>query len=220
MSAPTLGIIGSSGGSALAAAADCLADAGIHQKWFVITDRDCGLLDWARSKGHAAYNIPYTDAQAFSSNALKLFNCAGVNQILLFYTRRLTAPLIDAANLCNIHPSLLPAYPGLGSVRRAMKAGCRTIGATLHRVDAGLDTGRVIAQVSSPVPENADMSLAEHISYVQKVRLTLFWRQQAMQQDCTSPTIQLTDEVRAAFDRFAASSSFDFVIQECAPRCD
>ena len=41
------------------------------------------------------------------------------------------------------------------------------------------------------------MSLAEHISYVQKVRLTLFWRQQAMQQDCTSPTIQLTDEVRA-----------------------
>jgi phosphoribosylglycinamide formyltransferase-1 len=51
-----------------------------------------------------------------------------------------------AAQIVNIHPSLLPAYRGLHAVERAVAAGEREIGVTLHTVDAGMDTGRIIAQ--------------------------------------------------------------------------
>jgi phosphoribosylglycinamide formyltransferase-1 len=46
----------------------------------------------------------------------------------------------------NIHPSLLPAFPGLNAVERAIEAGCEDFGATVHLVDAGIDTGPIIAQ--------------------------------------------------------------------------
>lgn len=51
-----------------------------------------------------------------------------------------------AAQIVNIHPSLLPAYRGLHAVEQAVAAGEREIGVTLHHVDAGMDTGRIIAQ--------------------------------------------------------------------------
>ncbi len=49
--------------------------------------------------------------------------------------------------LFNLHPSLLPAYPGLDAIARAWRAGERRLGATLHRVDAGVDSGAVLAQL-------------------------------------------------------------------------
>lgn len=55
-----------------------------------------------------------------------------------------------AAQIVNIHPSLLPAYPGLDSVQRAVAAGEPRIGVTLHQVDEGMDTGAIIAQDSVP----------------------------------------------------------------------
>ena len=56
---PPLGIIGSSGGSALAAAAACLQEAGIEQPWVVVTDRPCGLSEWAGRQGHAVRVFAY-----------------------------------------------------------------------------------------------------------------------------------------------------------------
>ena len=53
--------------------------------------------------------------------------------------------------LINIHPSLLPAFPGLHTHRRAIEAGCTLAGATVHFVTAGLDAGPVIAQATVPV---------------------------------------------------------------------
>ena len=64
----------------------------------------------------------------------------------------------------NIHPSLLPAFPGLDTHRRAIEAGCRTAGATVHQVTAELDHGPILAQAVVPVlPEDTPQSLAARV---------------------------------------------------------
>ena len=79
--------------------------------------------------------------------------------------------------LMNIHPSLLPAFPGLHTHRRALEAGCRIHGCTVHFVTPALDTGPVVIQAAVPVyPDDSENVLAarvlaqEHIAYPQAVR--------------------------------------------------
>ena len=74
--------------------------------------------------------------------------------------------------LINIHPSLLPAFPGLHTHERALEAGCRFAGATVHRVTAELDHGPILAQAVVPVmPDDTADTLAarvltqEHVMY-------------------------------------------------------
>ncbi len=78
--------------------------------------------------------------------------------------------------LLNIHPSLLPAFPGLHTHQRAIDAGCRFAGATVHQVTAELDHGPILAQAVVPVlPGDSDDSLAarvltqEHVIYPQAI---------------------------------------------------
>jgi folate-dependent phosphoribosylglycinamide formyltransferase PurN len=170
-----LGVVGSSGGAALQAADRCLAAAGRPVQFVVVADRDCGLLRWARGRPGAAFEVPYPDADGFSAAAAELFRREGVRRVLLLYTRRVAAPLIHELDVCNIHPALLPAFPGLSAVRQALAAGVRLLGATLHRVDEGLDTGPILAQIAHPLPPGATLRQAEKISYLQKVWLTLLW---------------------------------------------
>ena len=78
--------------------------------------------------------------------------------------------------LLNIHPSLLPAFPGLHTHQRAIEAGCRFAGATVHRVTAELDHGPILAQAVVPVlPDDTPDTLAarvltqEHLIYPQVI---------------------------------------------------
>jgi phosphoribosylglycinamide formyltransferase-1 len=66
--------------------------------------------------------------------------------------------------LINIHPSLLPAFPGLHTHQRAIDAGCQFAGATVHRVTAELDFGPILAQAVVPVlPQDTEKSLADRV---------------------------------------------------------
>ena len=56
----------------------------------------------------------------------------------------------------NVHPTLLPAFPGIGSIEQAIAYGVKVAGVTVHFVDEGVDTGAIIAQKAIPVPEGAD----------------------------------------------------------------
>ena len=78
--------------------------------------------------------------------------------------------------LLNIHPSLLPAFPGLHTHERAIEAGCKFAGATVHQVTAELDHGPILAQAVVPVlPDDTADTLAarvltqEHLIYPQAV---------------------------------------------------
>jgi phosphoribosylglycinamide formyltransferase-1 len=77
-----------------------------------------------------------------------------------------------AGRLLNIHPSLLPAFTGLNTHQRAIEAGCKLAGATVHQVTAELDHGAILAQAVVPVlPSDTAQSLAarvltqEHLIY-------------------------------------------------------
>ena len=66
--------------------------------------------------------------------------------------------------LVNIHPSLLPMFPGLHTHRRAIEAGCKVAGATVHFVTADLDHGPIIGQATVPVlPDDTEQSLAARV---------------------------------------------------------
>ena len=78
--------------------------------------------------------------------------------VLAGFMRVLTKSFVEhyAGRLLNVHPSLLPAFPGLATHRRALEAGVRIHGATVHFVSPTVDAGRIIAQVAVPVLEGDD----------------------------------------------------------------
>jgi phosphoribosylglycinamide formyltransferase 1 len=78
--------------------------------------------------------------------------------VLAGYMRLLTAPFVRrfALRMVNIHPSLLPAFPGLQVHEAVLNYGCKLSGCTVHYVDEGLDSGPIIAQACVPVLSNDD----------------------------------------------------------------
>ncbi len=102
--------------------------------------------------------------------------------VLAGFMRILTPGFVAhyAGRLVNIHPSLLPAFPGLHTHQRALDAGCQFAGATVHRVTAELDHGAILAQAVVPVlPDDTAATLAarvltqEHVIYPQAVAALL-----------------------------------------------
>ncbi len=86
--------------------------------------------------------------------------------ILAGFMRIVKKPLIEAYRnrIMNIHPALLPAFPGLHSQKQAVDYGVRVSGCTVHFVDEGMDTGPIIIQAAVPVsPEDTEDSLSERI---------------------------------------------------------
>jgi formyltetrahydrofolate-dependent phosphoribosylglycinamide formyltransferase len=104
---------------------------------------------------------------------------ANVDLVLLSgYMRLLTPYLVGhwAPNILNIHPSILPAFPGAHAHRDALASGVNVSGCTVHMVDEGMDTGAILAQRRVPVfPDDTESSLAarvrieEHLLYPQVV---------------------------------------------------
>ena len=95
------------------------------------------------------------------------------------FMRLLSPPFLERMNvpILNVHPSLLPRFPGLNAQRKAIEAGVTTTGATVHIVDAGVDTGRILLQESIPIfPGETPEELAErllpieHKLYVEAIR--------------------------------------------------
>lgn len=86
--------------------------------------------------------------------------------VLAGFMRILTPGFVEhyAGRLLNIHPSLLPAFPGLHTHRRAIEAGCKYAGATVHQVTAELDHGPILAQAVVPVlPDDDEHTLAARV---------------------------------------------------------
>ena len=98
------------------------------------------------------------------------------------YMRLLTPVFLDvfADHVLNIHPSLLPAFPGLDAQRQALEYGAQISGCTVHFVDEHLDHGVIVVQRSVPVLENDDERTLserileqEHIAYSEGIRIVL-----------------------------------------------
>lgn len=121
----------------------------------------------------------FPDRESFDEELMKAIDAhAPALVVLAGFMRILTPGFVAhyAGRLLNIHPSLLPAFPGLHTHRRAIEAGCKFAGATVHQVTAELDHGPILAQAVVPVlPDDDEDTLAarvltqEHIIYPRAV---------------------------------------------------
>jgi len=114
----------------------------------------------ARDAGVEAHHLSpcaYADRDAYDRAIANLLQARGVSLVCLAGFMRLVGrPLLDAfpQRILNIHPSLLPAFPGLDAQRQALDHGVRVTGATVHLVNATLDGGPIVLQAAVPVLEN------------------------------------------------------------------
>lgn len=177
-----LGILGSGKGSNFRAIADAIkAGTLVAEVRIVISDvEDAGILALARErKVRAEFVAPGRFRTKLEPEAeqrvVELLREAGVELVVLAgWMRMIKAPLLDAfpRRIINIHPSLLPAFPGLDAWRQALAAGATESGCTVHYVDASMDGGEIIAQTAVPIfpsdtPEelHARIQVAEHKLY-------------------------------------------------------
>ena len=150
----------------------------------VISNRsDAPGLALARTAGLACEVVDhaaYPSRDAFDAALMTRIDAHQPALVLLAgFMRILTPEFVQhyAGRLINIHPSLLPAFTGLHTHRRALEAGCKVTGATVHMVTAELDHGPILAQAAVPVlPDDSPEALAarvraaEHQIYPQAVR--------------------------------------------------
>lgn len=135
---------------------------------------DAAGLAWAAQQGIATATLnhrDYADRAAFDRAMIAEIDRHRPDLVLLAGFMRILTPEFCAhyaGRLINIHPSLLPSFPGLHTHRRALDAGCRLAGCTIHFVTAELDCGPVIAQGAVPVfdSDTAD-TLAQRVLAVE-----------------------------------------------------
>jgi len=141
----------------------------------VLSNRpDCAGLARARALGvptaavdHRAFAQAADPRAAFDAALADAIDAHAPELVLLAgFMRILTPGFVRhyAGRLVNIHPSLLPAFPGLHTHRRAIEAGCRVAGATVHRVTEELDHGPILDQVVVPVlPGDDEAALSARV---------------------------------------------------------
>lgn len=144
---------------------------------------DAAGLAFARARGiatavveHAAFD----SREAFDAALAEAIEAHAPDVLALAGFMRILTPAFVArfeGRMVNVHPSLLPAFTGLHTHRRAIEAGCKLAGATVHLVTAELDHGPIIAQAVVPIlPGDSEATLAarvlarEHVLYPRAVR--------------------------------------------------
>ncbi|HEY3898591.1 MAG TPA: phosphoribosylglycinamide formyltransferase [Chthoniobacter sp.] len=182
-----LGILGSGEGSNFRAIAEAIVAGSLDAEVrIVLSDVEgAGILAKARERGlRAKYVAPGKFKTKLEPEAeeriVALLREAGVDLVVLAgWMRMVKAPLLHAfpRRIINIHPSLLPAFPGLDAWKQALAAGATGTGCTVHYVDEGMDSGDVIAQAQVPVlpgdtPEqlHARIQVEEHKLYPEVIR--------------------------------------------------
>jgi phosphoribosylglycinamide formyltransferase 1 len=186
-SIPTLGIIGSGRGSNYQSIIDAISRGELQARvGCVISDvQNAFILDRARAAGHPAIHVDMAPFKtkldgAAQDRVIHILREHGVDLVALAGFMRMVKPGLLKTfphRIINIHPSLLPAFPGLMAWRQALEAGATEAGCTVHYVDEGMDTGPVILQRSVPVlsgdtPESlhARIQEQEHIAYPEALR--------------------------------------------------
>lgn len=150
--------------------------------------QDAKALELARGAGVDARYVPWPDRASFEEEAGRLLRDAKIDVVCLAGFMRLLSPAFTSAwagRLVNVHPSLLPAFPGLDAHGQALRAGVSETGCSVHLVDAGMDSGPVILQRRVKVLPGDDSDalaarvlIEEHEAYPEALRrlLTGEWR--------------------------------------------
>ena len=155
------GVLISGRGSNLQALIDAAADYAYPAEIAVVVSdrRDAPGLQKAAAAGIPHLTFPAADRGAFAQAAKAALHNAGVELVALAGFMRILDDSFVATwrdRLINIHPSLLPAFPGLHPQRQALAAGVKFSGCTVHFVRAAVDTGPIVGQAVVPVEPGDD----------------------------------------------------------------
>ena len=183
-----LGVLGSGSGSNMQSIVDAIEAGELDAEvTLVLADfPDAKILDRARRHG-----IPceYLDCSPWKTKlegpaedrCIEMLKAAGVDVVVLAGFMRIVKSKLLAAfpnRVLNIHPALLPAFPGVHSWTQALDYGCKVAGVTVHFVDAGTDSGPIIVQKAVPVLEDdtpetlhARIQVQEHLAYPEALRI-------------------------------------------------
>ena len=168
-----LAVLLSGRGSNFEAIADAVAAGGIPEAEIVAVISDvpgAAGLGRARERGlpaHAVDRRRFASRREHEAEILRILEAARPDVICLAGYMRVLSPEFVATfprRILNIHPALLPNFPGLHAPRRALEAGESVSGCTVHFVDEGTDTGPTILQRTVPIlPGDTEASLSERI---------------------------------------------------------
>ena len=183
-----LGVLGSGSGSNMQSIVDAIEKGELDAEVrLVLADvADAKILDRARRHG-----IPcrYLDCAPWKTKlegpaedeCIRLLKEAGCDTVILAGFMRIVKSGLLAAfpmRVLNIHPALLPAFPGVHSWTQALDYGCKVAGVTVHFVDAGTDSGPIIVQKAVPVLEDdtpeslhARIQVQEHIAFPEALNI-------------------------------------------------
>ncbi|MBV6492797.1 MAG: Phosphoribosylglycinamide formyltransferase [Turneriella sp.] len=136
---------------------------GLAQKYGVPTEL------FPKKKGESREGFDARLAERLKKENPTLVICAG-------YLKLITAPLLNAFpnRILNIHPALLPAFPGLNAQKQALDYGVKITGCTVHLVDRGMDTGKILAQSAVPVQSKDTVETLSR--RILKAEHQLYWR--------------------------------------------
>jgi len=182
-----IGVLGSGKGSNFRAIVDSIERGELEAEVrIVLADVEtAGILTLAHDRGiRAEYVAPGRFKTKMEPEAeqrlVSLLKEADVELVVLAgFMRMIKAPLLEGfpRRIINIHPSLLPAFPGLEAWGQALASGAPKTGCTVHYVDAGMDTGEIIAQREVPVlpgdtaeSVHARIQVQEHELYPEVIR--------------------------------------------------
>lgn len=183
-----IGVLGSGAGSNMQSILDAVRDGGLNAEVRLVLSDVAGAGILARAERHG---IPcgWLDCSPYKTKldgeaerrCIGLLREAGADTVVLAgFMRIVKAGLLQAFpwRVLNIHPALLPAFPGIHGWTQALEYGAKVAGCTVHFVDAGTDTGPVIVQRCVPVLEgdtpetlHARIQVQEHQAYPEALRL-------------------------------------------------
>jgi phosphoribosylglycinamide formyltransferase-1 len=160
----TLGVLISGSGTNLQAVIDAIANKALDARIAVVISNvaSAGGLARARAAGIEAIVVDhreFPERSAFDAEVVRLLAARGVEIVVLAGFMRIVTPtLLDAfpMRVVNVHPALLPAFPGVHAQGQALRYGVRITGCTVHFVDTGTDTGPILAQAAVPVLASDD----------------------------------------------------------------
>jgi phosphoribosylglycinamide formyltransferase-1 len=167
-----VGVLVSGSGTNLQAILDAVSARTLDARVAIVISNvaDAGALERARRAGVEAIVVDHTlfeNRRAFDGAVVRALQERSVEVVVLAgFMRLVTDVLLDAfpMRVVNVHPALLPAFPGIHAQRQAFEYGVRVSGCTVHFVDKGTDTGPIIAQAVVPVLDgDSESTLRERI---------------------------------------------------------
>jgi len=171
-----IAVFASGSGSNFQAVAEAIRDGGIPATIeLVVCDKPSAyVLERARSFGIDTFAFSpknYPSRAAYEAEIVAELQARGIGLIVMAgYMRLVTQTLVEPyyGRMINIHPALLPAFPGIDGIGQALEYGVKLTGATVHFVDGGTDTGPIIAQKAVEVlPDDTAETLGNRIRQVE-----------------------------------------------------